>query len=46
MNIRIFGKSRCFKTKKVQYFKVRQIKNQLIDTLKIILFGTKLRSAV
>lgn len=33
MNIQIFGKSKCFDTKKAQrYFKERNIKFQMIDT--------------
>jgi len=35
MNIQIFGKSRCFDTKKAErYFKERRIKYQLIDIVK------------
>ena len=35
MNIQIFGKSKCFDTKKAErYFKERQIKYQYIDVLK------------
>lgn len=35
MNIQIFGKSKCFDTKKAErYFKERKIKFQLIDILK------------
>ena len=35
MNIQIFGKSKCFDTKKAErYFKERRIKYQLIDILK------------
>ncbi len=34
MNIQIFGKSKCFDTKKAErYFKERRIKYQLIDVL-------------
>jgi len=35
MNIQIFGKSKCFDTKKAErYFKERKIKYQLIDIIK------------
>ena len=35
MNIQIFGKSKCFNTKKAErYFKERRIKYQYIDVLK------------
>lgn len=35
MNIQIFGKSKCFETKKAErYFKERNIKYQFIDILK------------
>ena len=35
MNIQIFGKSKCFDTKKAErYFKERRIKYQLIDLVK------------
>ena len=35
MNIQIFGKSKCFDTKKAErYFKERRIKYQLIDLIK------------
>ena len=35
MNIQIFGKSKCFDTKKAQrYFKERRIKYQEIDLLR------------
>jgi len=35
MNIQIFGKSKCFETKKAErYFKERRIKFQLIDVAK------------
>ena len=35
MNIQIFGKSKCFDTKKAErYFKERRIKYQFIDVLK------------
>ena len=36
MNIQIFGKSKCFDTKKAErYFKERGIKYQYIDLIKI-----------
>ena len=35
MNIQIFGKSKCFDTKKAQrYFKERRVKFQSVDLLK------------
>ena len=35
MNIQIFGKSKCFDTKKAErYFKERRIKYQLVDVIK------------
>ena len=35
MNIQIFGKSKCFETKKAErYFKERRIKYQLVDIIK------------
>ena len=35
MNIQIFGKSKCFDTKKAErYFKERRIKYQLVDVVK------------
>lgn len=35
MNIQIFGKSKCFDTKKAErYFKERRIKYQFVDILK------------
>ena len=50
MNIQIFGKSKCFDTKKAErYFKERRIKYQLVDIVK---FGmskgelTSVKSAV
>jgi len=40
MNIQIFGKSKCFDTKKAErYFKERRIKYQLVDVIK---FGMSL----
>lgn len=50
MNIQIFGKSKCFDTKKAErYFKERRIKYQYVDLLKFGLspreFETVLRGA-
>lgn len=40
MNIQIFGKSKCFDTKKAQrYFKERRIKYQYVDLLRYGLSG-------
>ena len=40
MNIQIFGKSKCFDTKKAErYFKERRIRYQLVDVLKYGLSG-------
>ena len=40
MNIQIFGKSKCFDTKKAErYFKERRIKYQLVDLLRYGLSG-------
>ena len=40
MNIQIFGKSKCFDTKKAErYFKERRIKYQYVDLLKYGLSG-------
>lgn len=40
MNIQIFGKSKCFDTKKAErYFKERRIKYQFVDLLKFGLSG-------
>ena len=40
MNIQIFGKSKCFDTKKAErYFKERRIKYQYVDILKYGLAG-------
>ena len=45
MNIQIFGKSKCFDTKKAQrYFKERRIKFQYIDILEKGLSHGELRS--
>ena len=40
MNIQIFGKSKCFATKKAErYFKERRIKYQYVDLLRVGLSG-------
>ena len=40
MNIQIFGKSKCFDTKKAErYFKERRVKYQYVDLLKFGLSG-------
>mgnify|MGYP003505821493 CR=1 FL=1 len=40
MNIQIFGKSKCFDTKKAErYFKERRIKYQMVDLLRYGLSG-------
>lgn len=40
MNIQIFGKSKCFDTKKTErYFKERRIKYQMVDLLRFGLSG-------
>lgn len=45
MNIQIFGKSKCFDTKKAErYFKERRIKYQLIDLVKFGMSPGELRS--
>lgn len=45
MNIQIFGKSKCFGTKKAErYFKERRIKYQSVDILKKGLSGRELES--
>ena len=43
MNIQIFGKSKCFDTKKAErYFKERRIKYQYVDLLRFGLFRKEL----
>ena len=38
MNIQIFGKAKCFDTKKAErYFKERRIKYQFVDIIKCII---------
>ncbi len=47
MNIQIFGKSKCFDTKKAQrYFKERRIKFQLIDLGKFDMSAGELKSVI
>lgn len=47
MNIQIFGKSKCFDTKKAErYFKERRIRYQYIDILKFGMSRGELRSVV
>lgn len=46
MNIQIFGKSKCFDTKKAErYFKERRVKYQYIDVLKYGMSRGELNSA-
>lgn len=47
MNIQIFGKSKCFDTKKAErYFKERRIKYQFIDILRFGLSGKEFDSVL
>lgn len=47
MNIQIFGKSKCFDTKKAErYFKERRIRYQFIDVLKFGLSGKEFDSVL
>ena len=47
MNIQIFGKSKCFDTKKAErYFKERRIKYQFIDLLKYGMSGKEFDSVL
>ena len=47
MNIQIFGKPKCFDTKKAErYFKERRIRYQYIDILKFGMSRGELRSVV
>ena len=47
MNIQIFGKSKCFDTKKAErYFKERRIKYQYIDLLRFGLSGKEFDSVL
>lgn len=47
MNIQIFGKSKCFDTKKAErYFKERRIKYQFIDLIKFGMSGKEFDSVL
>lgn len=47
MNIQIFGKSKCFDTKKAErYFKERRIKYQYIDLVRFGLSGKEFESVL
>lgn len=47
MNIQIFGKNKCFDTKKAErYFKERGVKYQRIDTVKFGMSKGELQSVV
>ena len=47
MNIQIFGKSKCFDTKKAErYFKERRIKFQMIDLMKFGMSGKEFDSVL
>ena len=47
MNIQIFGKSKCFDTKKAErYFKERRIKYQMIDLLRFGISGKEFDSVL
>ena len=47
MNIQIFGKSKCFDTKKAErYFKERKIKYQFVDLLRFGLSGKEFDSVL
>ena len=47
MNIQIFGKSKCFDTKKAErWFKERRIRFQMVDVLKIGMSRGELRSVI
>lgn len=47
MNIQIFGKSKCFDTKKAErYFKERRIKYQFVDLLRYGLSGKEFDSVL
>ena len=47
MNIQIFGKSKCFDTKKAErYFKERRIRYQFVDLLKYGMSGKEFDSVV
>ena len=47
MNIQIFGKSKCFDTKKAErYFKERRIKYQLVDLVRFGMSGKEFDSVL
>ena len=47
MNIQIFGKSKCFDTKKAErYFKERRVKYQFVDLIKYGLSGKEFDAVV
>ena len=47
MNIQIFGKSKCFDTKKAErYFKERRVRYQFVDILKFGLSGKEFDSVL
>ena len=47
MNIQIFGKSKCFNTKKAErYFKERRIKYQMVDLMRFGLSGKEFDSVL
>ena len=47
MNIQIFGKSKCFDTKKAErYFKERRIKYQMVDLMRFGLSGKEFDSVL
>jgi len=47
LNIQIFGKSKCFDTKKAErYFKERRIKYQLVDLLRYGLSGKEFEAVL
>lgn len=47
MNIQIFGKSKCFDTKKAErYFKERRVKYQYVDLLRYGLSGKEFEAVV
>ena len=47
MNIQIFGKSKCFDTKKAErYFKERRVKYQFVDLLRYGLSGKEFDAAL
>ena len=47
MNIQIFGKSKCFDTKKAErYFKERRIKYQMVDLIRFGMSGKEFDSVL